>query len=96
MEIGSRHNKNLKQSHPKRLKRGNNVLKRCDEKEAVMLKVTSVSNRYLNNMIYNKQTNKQTNDHTQNLQDTRVLTLKSQLNVIRLPTDMSVISSDGI
>jgi len=63
MEIGSRHNKNLKQSHPKRLKRGNNVLKRCDEKEAVMLKVTSVSNRYLNNMIYDKQTNKQTITH---------------------------------
>jgi len=43
-------------------------------------------------MIYNKQTN----DHTQNIHDTRVLTLKSQLNMIRLPTDMSVISSDGI
>lgn len=93
MEIGgSRHRENLKQSDPRHLKRGNNVLKRCEEKEAVMLKVTSISNRYLNNMIYNKQIN----DHTQNIQDTRVLTLKSQLNVIRLPTDMSVISSDGI
>jgi len=58
MEKGSRHRGNLKQSDPKHLKRGNNVLKRCEEKEAVMLKVTSISNRYLNNIIYNKQTNK--------------------------------------